>query len=85
VSPSRGDRVTVPPTDDQWDVRFGTGEAAVGWEELCATRSPTPGAAWRRYALTRALAQATTGNTGCAAISRRTGTTAGNLSNGSTR
>jgi len=35
VSPSRGDRVTVPPPEDQWDVRFGTGEAVVGWEELC--------------------------------------------------
>ncbi len=35
MSPSRGDRVTVPPLGDQWDVRFGTGEAVVGWEELC--------------------------------------------------
>jgi hypothetical protein len=35
VSPKRGDRVTVPPPDGQWDVRFGTSEAAVGWEELC--------------------------------------------------
>jgi hypothetical protein len=23
-----------PPPEDQWDVRFGTGEAVVGWEEL---------------------------------------------------
>jgi hypothetical protein len=35
VSPSRGDRVTVPPPGDQWDVRFGTSDAVVGWEELC--------------------------------------------------
>ena len=35
MSPSRGDRVTVPPPEDQWDVRFGTGEAVVGGEELC--------------------------------------------------
>lgn len=35
MSPKRGDRATVPPPDDQWDVRFGTTEAAVGWEELC--------------------------------------------------
>jgi hypothetical protein len=35
VSPKRGDRVTVPPPDGQWDVRFGSSEAAVGWEELC--------------------------------------------------
>ncbi|MEU8320761.1 hypothetical protein AB0C33_20605 [Nonomuraea sp. NPDC048881] len=35
MSPKRGDRVTVPPPDDEWDVRFGTGEAVRGWEELC--------------------------------------------------
>ncbi len=35
MSPRRGDRVTVPPPEGQWDVRFGTSDAAVGWEELC--------------------------------------------------
>jgi hypothetical protein len=35
MSPKRGDRVTVPPPDGTWDVRFGTGDAATGWEELC--------------------------------------------------
>jgi hypothetical protein len=35
VSPKRGDRVTVPPPDNEWDVRFGTSEAVRGWEELC--------------------------------------------------
>ncbi|GGL31285.1 hypothetical protein [Planomonospora parontospora] len=35
MSPKRGDRVTVPPPDDEWDVRFGTGDAVKGWEELC--------------------------------------------------
>lgn len=35
MSPKRGDRASVPPPDDEWDVRFGTTEAAVGWEELC--------------------------------------------------
>ena len=35
MSPRRGDRATVPPPQDQWDVRFGTSEAADGWEELC--------------------------------------------------
>jgi hypothetical protein len=35
VSPRRGDRVTVTPPQDQWDVRFGTSDAADGWEELC--------------------------------------------------
>jgi hypothetical protein len=33
MSPRRGDRVTVPPPEDQWDVRFGTSDAAVGWEQ----------------------------------------------------
>jgi hypothetical protein len=40
VSPRRGDRVTVPPSRDQWDVRFGTGEAAAGWDELCRHALP---------------------------------------------
>jgi hypothetical protein len=35
VSPRRGDRVTIPPRPDQWEVRFGTSDAATGWEELC--------------------------------------------------
>ncbi|GLW99486.1 hypothetical protein Misp02_35730 [Microtetraspora sp. NBRC 16547] len=35
MSPKRGDRVTVPPLDDEWDVRFATSDAARGWEELC--------------------------------------------------
>jgi hypothetical protein len=35
VSPRRGDRVTVPPSDGQRDVRFGTSDAAAGGEELC--------------------------------------------------
>ncbi|MEV3919548.1 hypothetical protein [Actinomadura coerulea] len=35
MSPKRGDRVTVPPPADEWDLRFGTSEAARGWEELC--------------------------------------------------
>lgn len=35
MSPRRGDRVTVPLPEHLWDVRFGTSNAAVGWEELC--------------------------------------------------
>lgn len=35
MSPKRGDRVTVPPPEGEWDVRFGTSEAVRGWEELC--------------------------------------------------
>ncbi|WP_262379441.1 hypothetical protein [Nonomuraea sp. PA05] len=25
----------MPPQDDEWDIRFGTSDAAIGWEELC--------------------------------------------------
>jgi hypothetical protein len=35
VSPKRLDRVAPPPVKGEWDVRFGTSEAAKGWEELC--------------------------------------------------
>jgi hypothetical protein len=35
VSPRRGDRVTAPPPAGEWDVRFGTNDAATGWDELC--------------------------------------------------
>jgi hypothetical protein len=35
MSPRRGDRVTVPPRPEHWDVRFGTSDAVTGWEELC--------------------------------------------------
>lgn len=36
MSPKRNERVAPPPIGDEWDVRFGTSEAARGWGELCA-------------------------------------------------
>ncbi len=36
MSPKRLDRVAPPPVAGEWEVRFGTSEAAKGWEELCA-------------------------------------------------
>ena len=36
MSPKRLDRVAPPPVQGEWDVRFGTSEAAKGWDELCA-------------------------------------------------
>jgi hypothetical protein len=36
VSPKRLDRVAPPPVNDEWEVRFGTTEAATGWDDLCA-------------------------------------------------
>jgi hypothetical protein len=35
MSPKRLDRVAPPPVNDEWSVRFGTSEAAKGWEDLC--------------------------------------------------
>lgn len=34
MSPTRKERAAPPPVGDEWDVRFGTNEAAKGWEEL---------------------------------------------------
>jgi hypothetical protein len=36
VSPKRLDRAAPPPVGGEWDVRFGTSEAAKGWDALCA-------------------------------------------------
>lgn len=35
MSPKRLDRVAPPSVNDEWHVRFGTSEAAKGWEDLC--------------------------------------------------
>src|ERR1700685_4385900 len=40
MSPRRGERVTIPPPIGQWEVRFGTSDAADGWEELCRHALP---------------------------------------------
>lgn len=31
----RGDRVAPPPRRDEWELRFGDGDSADGWEQLC--------------------------------------------------
>jgi mRNA-degrading endonuclease RelE of RelBE toxin-antitoxin system len=36
VSPKRLDRVAPPPIGDEWDVKYGTPEAAKGWDDLCS-------------------------------------------------
>jgi hypothetical protein len=36
LSPKRLDRVAPPPIQGEWEIRFGTSEAAKGWDELCA-------------------------------------------------
>jgi hypothetical protein len=35
VSPKRLDRVAPPSVGEEWDLRFGTSEAAKGWDDLC--------------------------------------------------
>jgi hypothetical protein len=46
VSPTRGDRVAVPPGPEEWEIRFHTTEAAKGWEELCRRAPGNTRAAW---------------------------------------
>ncbi|MFE4971210.1 hypothetical protein ACFRAR_03725 [Kitasatospora sp. NPDC056651] len=36
MSPKRGDDVPPPPVGGERRLRFGTGEAAKGWSDLCA-------------------------------------------------
>jgi mRNA-degrading endonuclease RelE of RelBE toxin-antitoxin system len=36
VSPKRHERVAPPPVGDEWEVRFGSNDAAKGWESLCS-------------------------------------------------
>lgn len=36
MSPKRLDRVAPPPTGSEWEVRFGTTEAAKGWQDMCS-------------------------------------------------
>lgn len=47
MSPKRGDRVAPPPDPDEWDVVFGTNEAAKGWDELCVQAAANTLQAWR--------------------------------------
>jgi mRNA-degrading endonuclease RelE of RelBE toxin-antitoxin system len=35
MSPKRRDRVAPPPVEPEWEVRFGSSEAAKDWDGLC--------------------------------------------------
>ena len=52
MSPKRRDRVAPPPRPDEWDIRFGTGEAARGWEDLCRQAPGNPHASYARMRTT---------------------------------
>jgi hypothetical protein len=44
----RRERVAPPPAPDGWDFRFGTNDAAKGWEQLCSAASASVRTAWER-------------------------------------
>lgn len=46
MSPKRGDRVAPPPGPGEWEVRFGTTEAAKGWSALGEVAAGNVLAAW---------------------------------------
>lgn len=46
MSPKRGDRAAPPPVTGEWDVRFASGEAAKGWEQLGAQAAGNTCGAW---------------------------------------
>ncbi|MGW8955834.1 hypothetical protein [Streptomyces sp. NPDC055709] len=46
MSPKRGDRAAPPPGQRERDVRFATGEAAKGWEQLSTQAATNTRAAW---------------------------------------
>lgn len=46
MSPKRGDRVAPPAADGDWDVRFASGEAAKGWDDLCQQAAANTRQAW---------------------------------------
>lgn len=46
MSAKRGARVAPPPGPGEWDVRFASGEAAKGWDELCRQVPRNARAAW---------------------------------------
>lgn len=50
MSPKRRDRVAPPPVGREWEVRFGTNEAAKGWDTLC---SQAPGKTREAFELMR--------------------------------
>ncbi|MEU8815660.1 hypothetical protein [Actinoplanes sp. NPDC048796] len=47
MTPKRGERVAPPPGPDEYDLTFGTSEAAKGWIDLCAQAPANALEMWR--------------------------------------
>ena len=46
--PKRRERVAPPPSKDGWDFRFGTSDAAKGWDQVCSAAPANACTAWDR-------------------------------------
>lgn len=46
MNAKRGDRAAPPPATDGWDLRFGSKDAAAGWNDLCAQAPANTRRAW---------------------------------------
>ncbi|MGH9223894.1 MAG: hypothetical protein ACRD2W_08960 [Acidimicrobiales bacterium] len=46
--PKRRERVAPPPSPGGWDFRYGTREAAKGWETICAVAPANARVAWEK-------------------------------------
>ncbi|MGH3300350.1 MAG: hypothetical protein ACRDOK_01500 [Streptosporangiaceae bacterium] len=47
MSPRRRERVAPPPGPREWDIRYGTSDAARGWEDLCRQAPGNTRDAWQ--------------------------------------
>lgn len=47
MSAKRRERAAPPPGPGEWDVRFGSTEAAKGWDVLCGQAASATLAAWK--------------------------------------
>jgi hypothetical protein len=46
--PKRRERVAPPPAQRGWDFRYGTSDAAKGWEKVCAAAPRNARTAWEK-------------------------------------
>lgn len=46
--PKRKERVAPPPAGGKWDLRYGTSDAAKGWDKVCAAAPDNARVAWEK-------------------------------------